>query len=614
MKAHNLVEMVHRTVEKFPHNIALSHKVNGAYRGITYQSFWEKIKDVAAALVKLGIEPQDKVAILSENNPDWPVCDIAIMSIGAISVPIHSTLPADQVSFIAKNADCKLIFAQNEQQSKKLHQSLSHTIITLSPVKNVLSLDDIIDLGKQHPLTDWESRWQMIGRDDIATIIHTSGTTGIPKGAMLTHGNILSNIEGVQFWVLEAKSTDILLSHLPLSHVFERMAGQFMPLYVGASIAYAESIETVQQNLLEVKPTVLVSVPLLFEKVYAQAQKKIDAGTPLRRKIFDWAIKVGMKRYQFYSTHSFDEIFRMGELPRNIRRSWKLANKLVYQKVKKELGGRLRGLISGGGALNPEIAKFFWAVDLPVLEGYGLTETSPVICVNPMSRSKVGTVGKPLPNLDIQIGQDGEVMVKGPSVMKGYYHDEEATKKQFQDGWFLTGDIGTIDEDGYLKIIDRKKRMLILTTGKNVAPQPIENAINQSIYIQNSVLIGHNQKFVLAIVTLSYEYLIPWAQKEGMYGERELLLKQRKIQSLLKTEVQRYTAKFAHHEQPKKLIIIDKEWSVEEGELTPSLKVRLPEIEKKYKAIIDRTYQEENVEENGAVSFSLNDIERGKGS
>jgi long-chain acyl-CoA synthetase len=619
--------MVHRTVQKFPDKCAFSYKTNGTYKGITYRSFWEKIRSVAAGLVHLGIGINDKVAILSENNPDWPVCDIAIMSIGAISVPIHSTLPPDQISYISQNADCKLIFVQNNNQLIKLLQnerSFKYVVVfypdeNLFGNENVLSLNRIIEIGNHHPLQSWEEMWGNVTRDDLATIIHTSGTTGVPKGAMLTHGNILSNVEGVQFWVLEARSTDVLLSHLPLSHVFERMAGQFMPLYVGATIAYAESIDTVQQNLLEVRPTVMVSVPLLFEKVYAQAQKKIDAGTPLRRKIFDWAVNVGTERYHYYLAHTFDEILRKGELPSHLRRRWKLANKLVYKKVKNELGGRLRGLISGGGALNPEIGKFFWAVDIPVLEGYGLTETSPVICVNPMSRSKVGTVGKPLPNLDIMIGSDGEVMVKGPSVMKGYYKDENATAEQIKDGWFLTGDIGEIDEDGFLKIVDRKKRMIILTTGKNVAPQPIENAMNQSIYVQNSVLIGQDRKYVIALMTPDFENLIPWAQKSGIVGAKEQVIKHEKVQHLLKAEVQRFTAKFAHHEQPKKLVIIGKEWSVEEGELTPSLKVRLPEIQNKYENVIYKTYKDETaapikVSENEiAVSLSLHETGRRKG-
>jgi long-chain acyl-CoA synthetase len=598
MKAKNLVEMVERTAQKYGDKDAFLWKKNASYQGMSYFAFWEKVRLVAAGLTHLGIQKNDKVAILSENNPNWAISDLAIMSIGAVSVPIHSTLPHDQITYILHNADCKFIFVQDERYLKKIDNRLMSMAIFYPPdhfpeSESLFSIDHLTYLGASHPDENWESNCSDLTRDDLATIIHTSGTTGSPKGAMLTHGNILSNVEGVQFWVLEARATDILLSHLPLSHVFERMAGQFMPLSVGATIAYAESIEKVQQNLLEVRPTVLVSVPLLFEKVYAQAQKMVESGTPLRKKIFNWAVETGIKRYDYYLNHTFDEMFRNGVIPKNIEKKWKLANALVFNKVKKQLGGRIRGLISGGGALNPEIGKFFWAIDIPVLEGYGLTETSPVVCVNPMIRSKVGTVGKPLPNLDIHIAPDGEVLVKGPSVMKGYYKDEDATAAQFRDGWFLTGDIGSLDEEGFLKIIDRKKRIIVLTTGKNVAPQPVENAIQQSMYIQNSVLIGQDKKYVIVLITPSIENLLPWAQKRGVSGEIESLIQSNEVQRLLTKEVAKFTRKFTRHEQPKKVVIIGKEWTVEDGELTPSLKVRLPEIQKKYQTAIQQCYLED---------------------
>jgi long-chain acyl-CoA synthetase len=598
MKAGNLVEMVARTVQRYGDKDAFLWKKNGVYQGMSYLAFWEKVRQVAAGLAYLGIQKNDKVAILSENNPNWAISDLAIMSIGAVSVPVHSTLPQDQITYILHNADCTFIFVQDEQHLKKVdNYSMPKAIFypqdNFSETEILFSMEQLSYLGANNPFEHWEINWQELTRDDIATIIHTSGTTGSPKGAVLTHGNLLSNVEGVQFWVLEARASDILLSHLPLSHVFERMAGQFMPLSVGATIAYAEGIDKVQQNLLEVRPTVLVSVPLLFEKVYAQAQKIVESGTPLRKKIFKWAVETGTQRYNYYLNHTFDEMFRNGVIPKNIEKKWKLANALVFNKVKKQLGGRIRGLISGGGALNPEIGRFFWAIDIPVLEGYGLTETSPVVCVNPMIRSKVGTVGKPLPNLDIQIASDGEVLVKGPSVMKGYYKDEEATAAQFQDGWFLTGDIGSLDDDGFLKIVDRKKRIIVLTTGKNVAPQPVENAIQQSIYIQNAVLIGQDKKYVIVLITPSMENLLPWALKRGLTGEIESLIQSSKVQHLLTKEVAKFTRKFPRHEQPKKVVIIGKEWTVEEGELTPSLKVRLPEIQRKYQTAIQQCYMEE---------------------
>ncbi|MGG3468347.1 long-chain fatty acid--CoA ligase [Neobacillus pocheonensis] len=625
MKANNLVEMVANTANRLSDKHAFLWKRNGPYQGVSYHSFWEKVKHLAAGLVHLGIKRNDKVAILSENNPYWPVADVAIMSLGAITVPIHTPLPHDQIDYILQHADCKFIFVQNEKYLNKILRNGSVPIPTaiIFPYENfketdiLLSLQQLAQIGSNHSFDRWENVWGDITREDLATIIYTSGTTGKPKGAMLTHGNILSNVEGIQFWVLEARSEDILLSHLPLSHVFERMAGQFMPLSVGATIAYAESIEKVQENLLEVRPTVLVSVPLLFERVYSQAQKLVETGTPLRKKIFKWAIDVGLKKYDHYLKLTYDDAMKNGFLPKEIKRSWKLANALVYSKVKKKLGGRVRALISGGGALNPEIGKFFWAVDIPVLEGYGLTETSPVVCTNPIIRSKAGTVGKPLPNLEIQIAPDGEVLVKGPSVMKGYYKDEKATADAFQDGWFLTGDIGKLDEEGFLKIIDRKKRLIVLTTGKNIAPQPVENAITQSIYIENSVLIGQDKKYVIALITPSLENLLPWAEKKGLTGSIQQLLKEEEVKLLLTKEVARFTQQFARYEQPKKVVVIGKEWTVEDGELTPSLKVRIPEIQKKYKEVIHHAYSEEMFTDQQvaanevAVGLSF-DIRRGK--
>ncbi|SFD65183.1 long-chain acyl-CoA synthetase [Bacillus sp. OV194] len=616
MKAGNLVQMVRCTVDRFSDHTALMWKSEGRYVSITYGRFWEQIRDTAAGLSQLGIGAGEKVAILSENNPMWPICDLAIMSLGAVSVPVHSTLPLDQVSFILNNANCKIAIVQNDVQLKKV--SLEDTeilyIVVMEPDSQfhenelVFSYSNLEEVGEEHPLDNWEESWRSIGRNQLATIIHTSGTTGMPKGVMLTHGNILSNVEGVQFWVLEARPTDILLSHLPLSHVFERMAGQFVPLSAGSAIAYAENMDKVPENLMEVKPTVLVSVPLLFEKVYAKVQEKIEAGTALRKKIFKWAVGVGIERYDCYMRQSVDEFIKQGSVPKHIRRKWMIANALVYKKVKNELGGRIRGLISGGGALNPEIGKFFWAVDLPALEGYGLTETSPVIAANPMIRTKVGTVGKTLPNLEIRLAPDGEVMVRGPSVMTGYYNNEKATQEAFKDGWLLTGDLGKIDEDGFLSIVDRKKRIIVLKTGKNVAPQPVENAINLSVFIGNSVLVGQDQKYVIVLVTPDFNTLIPWAKKRGLPATRTELIKNEKIQNLLRGEVEKHTQQFAHFERPKKVIILNTEWTTETGELTPSLKVRLPVIEEKYKNVIKQVYAQENLPD---IQNAANEIAAG---
>lgn len=624
MKAKNLLDMVRRSVERYPDKAALMWKDQGSYRSLTYREFWEEVRQIAAGLARLGVGRGDKVAIVSENNPKWPITDFAICSLGAVSVPIYPTLPAEKAADILKNADCQVAVVENEEQLKKIRQesiiryfAVMHPGTAFSREERVLDFLELAKIGGEHPLHNWEQIWREIGRDQLATIIHTSGTTGEPKGAMLTHGNFLSNIEAIQFWCLEARHDDVLLSYLPLSHVFERLAGQFMPLSVGATIAYAESIDKIQENLLEVKPTVMTSVPRLFEKVYARVQEQIEAGTPLRRKIFDWAVQVGLKRYEHYLQSPLDKLILDG-WPARLRWEWKLADWLVYRKVKSRLGGRLRGMISGGSALNPEIARFFWAIDVPVLEGYGLTETSPVIAVNPMARAKIGTVGKPLPNLEVRIASDGEVLVRGPSVMKGYYKNEEATAAQLSDGWFHTGDLGEIDEEGYLKIVDRKKSILVLSTGKNVAPQPVENAINQSVFIEQSALIGNGRKYVIVLVVPDFESVFVWARKKGIPAEsRADLLKNAEVLNLLRGEVERAVKSFALHEQPKKVVVMSKEWTVETGELTPSLKVRMNEIEKKYADIINRTYAEEVIAEwqaaTGEIAASV-PIGKGEGT
>lgn len=599
MKPNNLVEMLERTVKKFPQKDAIMWKEDGFYKSITYETFWKRIYHTASGLIQLGLKEDDKIAILSNSNPMWGISDFAIASIKAVSVPIYPTLPVDQTAYILKNADVKAIVVENDEQREKILATgiTLDYMITMYPGNNYdskkgeLSFAQLEEKGRTNLSNNWEENWRQIDREQLCTIIHTSGTTGMPKGAMLTHGNFLANIEGVQFWLIELLPDDISLSYLPLSHVFERMAGHYMPLSAGTTIAYAESIETIQQNLQEIRPTVLTSVPRLFEKVYAMVQEQIEKGTAIRKKVFKWAVNVGEERYEKYVKSSIDDLILGDALPKSFMRKWRLADRLVYQKVKKKLGGRIRGMVSGGGTLNPNLAKFFWAIDLPVLEGYGLTETTPVISTNPIVRAKAGTVGKILPNLDVKIAEDGEVLVRGPSVMKGYYNDAEATKKAFIGEWFQTGDIGEVDEDDYLKIIGRKKRLLILSTGKNVAPQLTESAINDSRFVEHSILIGDKQKYVISLIYPDYENLEAWAKKEGIYYENyQQLVKHEAVQKLYEREVEKNTSRLADFEKPKKVIVVGDVWTVETGELTPKLSVKVNIIEEIYSAEIEAAY------------------------
>ncbi|CAM3913055.1 AMP-dependent synthetase/ligase [Mesobacillus zeae] len=601
MNRENLLAAVYHSVLRFPDKKALMWKCGGVYQSMSYSAMWKQIRHAAAGLAGMGITSDDKVAILSENNPTWPISDLAILSLGAVSVPVYPSLPANQVEHILRNAECKAVIVQNEQQLNKVQETGMEDLIkvvmdTQSPFTHpgkVIPFYELVVTGQNNPLSGWEESWQSIDSGQLATIIHTSGTTGSPKGAMLTHGNFLSNIKAIQFWCMEAGPDDILLSYLPLSHVFERMAGQFTPLTAGATIAYAESIEAIPDNLLEVRPTIMTTVPRLLEKVYAKVQGQVAAGGTIKKKLFNWAVGTGTERYEYLANASMDEMV-FGEMPRKLRRRYSVADRLVFSKVKANLGGRMRALVSGGAALNPEIAGFFWSMGIPILEGYGLTETAPVIASNPMTRPKIGTVGRVLANVDVRIAEDGEILVKGPSIMKGYYRNEEATAEQFSDGWFRTGDIGTLDDDGYLTIVDRKKRLLILSTGKNVAPQHIENAINQSSYIENSVILGHNQKYIIAVISPDQVNLRDWAERHGVEAvSRQELIQHPKVQERIEKEMKTLTVKLAPFEQPKKVIVVPDEWTVDNGSITPSLKVRYNVIEEKYKESIIAGYQQE---------------------
>ncbi|HLS09153.1 long-chain fatty acid--CoA ligase [Lentibacillus sp.] len=602
MKPNNLVEMLDRTVKTFPQKGALMWKEDGVYQSITYGALWNRIYNAASGLAHLGMAENDKIAILSNSNPMWGITDFAAASIGAVTVPVYPTLPAEQVAYILKNADVRAAVVENEEQRQKIKASDAEIewIMTMYPEKDFspadgeLTFTQLEAIGEEYGIPDWEEKWRAIDRDQVSTIIHTSGTTGKPNGVMLSHGNFLSNVEAVQFWLIELLPDDLALSYLPLSHVFERMAGHYTPLSVGVTIAYAESIHTIQDNLKEIRPTVLTSVPRLFEKVYAKVREEIDNGTIVKQKVFNWAVDIGLERYERYLQSPINELILGEAMPKELRRKWKIADRLVYQKVKSELGGRIRGMVSGGGTLNPDIAKFFWAIDLPILEGYGLTETSPVITTNPMVRAKAGTVGKVMPNLDVRIADDGEVLVRGPSVMKGYYNNEEATDRIFDGDWLQTGDIGELDEDGYLKIIDRKKRILVLSTGKNVAPQLIENAINESSYIEQTLVIGDQRKYIICLVNPDYENLLPWAKRNGIRSESpEDICRHKIVKDLIEKEVESHTKSFANFEKPKKVVIIGEEWTVEGGELTPKLSMRVKVIEKKYKQLIEETYAED---------------------
>lgn len=601
MRANNVLEMLQTTVEKYPDKPAIQWKENGgAYQKISYGDFWKRIQHFAYGLAHYGIKPDDKIALISNSNPMWGISDFALASLRAVSVPIYPTIPSEQIAYILEKREITAAIVENKEQYEKLLA----TGIKLNPIivmypegvedERSMTFREVENVGSNHPLPDWEDNIKKITRDQLLTIMNTSGTTGYPKGVMLTHGNILANVEGTSFWIYDLTSKDVSLSYLPLSHIFERLAGHYLPLSAGVTISYAESIQTITENLQEIKPTIMTSVPRLFEKVYAAVVSQIESGSGLKKKIFDWAIKVGEERYDYYVNASVTDFLNQEYLPKDFYKKWKRADKLVFQKIKQQLGGRLRGLISGGGTLNPDIARFFWALDIPIFEGYGLTETSPVISTNPHVRAKVGTIGRVLPNLEVKIADDGEILVRGPSITQGYYKDPEETAAAFEGDWFKTGDIGEFDEDGYLKIIDRKKRIFVLSTGMNVAPASVENAINESPYIGQTLAIGDNRKYIVALVNPDFEILTAWAKEKGVDTDNlEEMCKDPVVQKLIKKEVTKLTKKLSNYAQPKKIIIISDVWSIDSGELTPKLSLKAEIIEETYKNEIENAYTEE---------------------
>ena len=553
-------------------------KVNGEYKSYTYSEIQNDVNNLAKSFIKFGLKQYDKVAILSANCVNWAVTDYAALSIGLIDVPVYPTLLSNTIEFILENSESKLVFVQDAVQlAKVLEIDLTKMQIEKIIVMNdehssdsdmVINFSDFLDLGKEIDQEEINKCLAKTTRDDVATIIYTSGTTGMPKGVMLTHGNILSNVEGAVA-VVPNSDDHVFLSFLPLSHIFERMFGHYMAMKFGATIAYAEGMETVAANMGEIRPTVMASVPRLYEKIYAKVIDSVEQGSPLKQKIFYWAVGVGKEVANNYTS--------VGKKPSGfLEFKYSLANKLVFKKLQDRVGGRLQYFVSGGGALMAEIAEFFTSAGLLILEGYGLTETSPVITVNRPEHFKFGFVGPTIPGVEMKIAEDGEIMTRGPHVMKGYYKNEKATKEVMtDDGWFLTGDIGYIDNDGFLKITDRKKNIIVTSGGKNIAPLPIEGALVMSKYIEQSLMIGDARNFCSVILTPCEESLAQYAKSNDIsYSNLTELVNHEKIQSLVMSEIEKVNEKLARYETIKKFILVDRLFTIESGEMTPKLSIK----------------------------------------
>jgi long-chain acyl-CoA synthetase len=581
-------------IEQYRRPDALQVKRDGRYHPISHETLLERVRRVAFGLDELGVRSGDRVAILSENRPEWAIVDYATLALGAADVPIYPNLPADQVGYILRDSGACVAFVSNPDQAAKIAAvragcpALRHVISFGAPTSGVdRSLDTIETTGASADVDGkrdaFRDRALKVRPDELATLIYTSGTTGDPKGVMLTHDNIYSNVMAGAATIPFA-GNDTCLSFLPLSHIFERMAGHYLMLHAGASIAYAESTDTVPLNMTEVRPTIVLSVPRLYEKMYARVLETALAGGALKKRIFFWGRDVADRWANAKLSGSEPQGF--------LATQYRLAQRLVFSKLRARTGGRLRYFVSGGAPLAPEINKFFYAAGLTILEGYGLTETSPVIAVNTPKDFRIGTVGKPVPGVEIAIASDGEILTRGPHVMRGYFNKPTATAEAIDsEGWFHTGDIGEI-RDGFLAITDRKKDIIVTAGGKNIAPQPIENKIKTNKFVSQAVMIGDRRKYPVVLIVPNWDQLEKWAKLHNILStDRAQLLTMPAIHAQMEKEVLAECADLARFEMPKKVGLLEHDFSIERGELTPTLKVKRRVVDKQYKALIDSLYE-----------------------
>ncbi len=573
---------------------AFRSKVGGAWVSITHREALGRVQTISLGLCELGIKPGDKVAILSENRPEWALTDYACLCARAPDVPIYPTLTAKQTEYILRDSESVAVFCSTAAQVAKVLEvkgalpGLQQIIVfdgdAAAGRPGVISLAALEGKGRavvsRHP--NWKAEALSAGSEDLATLIYTSGTTGDPKGVMLSHHNIWSNVQAA-LQMIPIGSGDECLSMLPLSHSYERMV-DYTLFQAGVIINYAESFDTVATNLQEVKPTVVLSVPRLYEKVYARVLENALSGSAIKRTIFFWAKRAG----EHWATLSLAGL----PIPGGLALKKKVADRLVFAKLRARTGGRIRFFVSGAAPLSADIAKFFYSAGLPVIEGYGLTESSPVLTLNPLDRIKLGTVGRAIPGVELKIAQDGEILARGPNIMQGYYKLPAATKETIDaDGWLHTGDIGELDSDGYLKITDRKKELLKTAGGKYIAPQPIELAVKRNKFVANAMLYGDRRKFPIILIVPNFETLERWARERSLtYGTRAELIELADVHAKVEREVMSMLSHLAKFETPKKVLLLEKDFTIESGELTPTLKVKRRVVEQHYKDQIDAAY------------------------
>ncbi len=582
----------------------MKYKSGDQWHDVSVSEFREGVHGLAYALHDLGVKSGDRVAILAENRPEWTTADFAILCASAVTVPVYPTLLGWQIEYILNDAGTVAVICSNKEQLDKILEIRSHvpalnTIIVCDAPQplpdGVRTFREMVDTGlkleKANP--NWFEQSRTSRRpDDLATLVYTSGTTGNPKGAMLTHGNITSNVATVRD-VVPIQAGDVALSILPLSHILERMV-DFLYLYKGGTIAYAENVTKVADNLQEIKPQYFAAVPRLFEKMRARVMDNVAAAPPARQKIFHWALKVAEERLPYRVDRK--------PMPLGLKLKSAVADKLVFGKIIARLGGNVKYVVSGGAPLSADLAAFFIGAGVEILEGYGLTETSPVIAVNRPDKRRIGSVGPIIPGVEVQIAPDGEILSRGPHIMKGYWNNPEATAQSIDEqGWFHTGDIGEIDKDGFLKITDRKKDILINAYGKNIAPQPLEALLKSSPYVGTPVLIGDRRKFLIALIVPNFEKLEREATALGVqYTNNEQLVSDDKVKALIQGEIDRFNQNLDRQEKIRRFALLPRDFTIEDDEITPSLKVKRKNIDTKYKHIIDKLYADENLVEGTA--------------
>jgi long-chain acyl-CoA synthetase len=568
-----------------PKDDVLAGKENGEWVKHDLETYRATADSISKALLKLGVEKGDKIATISNNRPEWNFLDMGILQIGAVHVPIYPTISKEDYKYILEHAEVKYVFIAGIELLTKIKDILPgiktiEGIYTFREIDEYPHLSDLVALGEKSKMEKkLESIKPTINEDDVATLIYTSGTTGFPKGVMLSHKNILSNVTAAA-WIFPVDETSKGLSYLPLCHVYERTVNYILQ-YKGVSIYYAENMGTIIDNIQEVKPHIMTTVPRLLEKVYDKIMAKGRKLKGIKKQIFFYAVNLGLK-YQYDGNKRILYNLQL-----------KLVDGLVFSKWRDALGGRMRSIVSGGAALQPRLASVFNAAGIPVVEGYGMTESSPVIAVNTYEKGqrKIGTVGPPLRNVEVRIAENGEILAKGPSIMKGYFKDDEMTAETVIDGWLYTGDRGILDEDGMLKITGRIKEIFKTSMGKYISPSQLENKIKESPFIDQIMVVGENQKFAAALIVPNYEHLRSWCRIKGItYSSNEEMIKTKEIRSRIKKEIDCFNRQFGDTEKIKKFELIDHEWTIDSGEITANLKLKRRFIQVKYKEMIDKLF------------------------